>query len=401
MDKSKQNRINLWIALIFVIGLFVAFTILTDGKHTIIKEKTVTPVLAEIAIETMPEPDKTNFPFFRGQDGHGIAGGSGYPTEWDGAAGKNIAWKTEIPKPGQSSPIIWGDKIFVTGAEDKECELYCIDKKTGAVLWTGSASDIEGEPSEFPVVDMDAGYAASTAATNGDFVCATFANGNIVCYDMNGKLKWAKNTGVPASFYGYASSLLIYNDILIAQYDSQNKISLMGFDLKTGKQLYDTPRQGVPVWSSPVLANFNGTPQVIINGNLAVYGFDPLTGNPLWSVESVVGDVAPSLAVNSTMVYAVTDYSRLAAITPGVGGAVKWDDNMFTPEVSSPVANNELLFLATGSGDVVCYDAQKGDTLWTHYFERPFFASPIIAEGKVYFLDRNRDNAYCKSSTCL
>jgi outer membrane protein assembly factor BamB len=389
--QQKRNRKYLFISAsaISVTALVASFILRANLPD--LSGNTGTASAGEVAAKAgkpLPEPDKTNWPFFRGQESRGIAGGSGYPTEWDGAAGKNIAWKTEIPKPGQSSPVIWGDKIFVTGAEGKECEIYCIDKKTGAILWTGSASSIEGEPSEFPEVDMDAGYAASSAATNGDIVCAVFANGNIVCFDMDGNRQWAKNIGVPASFYGYASSLLIYDDILLLQYDSQVKISLMGFNVKTGEQLYDTPRQGVPVWSSPVLGYFNGTPQLIINGNPAVYSFDPLTGNPLWSVESVIGDVAPSLAINSTMVYAVTDYSRLAAITPGIGGTVKWEDNMFTSDVSSPVANDELLFIATGSGDVACYNAQEGDTLWTHYFKNPFFASPVIADDKVYLLDR-------------
>jgi len=109
-------------------------------------------------------PDKTNWPFFRGQDSRGIAGGSGYPTEWDADAGKNIDWKIELPKKGKSSPVIWGDKIFLTGAQEKICEVYCIDKKTGIILWTGSASDINGEPAILPKMDQEAGLAVSTVA---------------------------------------------------------------------------------------------------------------------------------------------------------------------------------------------------------------------------------------------
>ena len=101
------------------------------------------------------------------------------------------------------------------------------------------------------------------------------------------------------------------------------------------------------------------------------------------------GDVAPSVAVNSTMAYAVTDYVKLVAIKPGPSPTIVWDDNTFTPDVSSPVATDKFLFLSTGTGDVACYNSEKGDTLWTHYFLDQFYASPIIADDMVYFLDRS------------
>lgn len=339
--------------------------------------------------EKSGEPDKTNWPFFRGQDSRGIAGGKDYPTEWDGAAGKNIEWKIEIPKKGKSSPVIWGDKIYITGAQDKVCEVYCIDKKSGKILWTGSASDIPGEPAALPKVDADAGIAVSTVATNGKVICAVFSNGNLVCFDPDGKKKWAKNIGVPESSYGYSSSLLIYNDLLLLQFDSNTKISLMGIDLQTGDQKWETLRQGRAVWSSPVIAYFGGKPELIINGNPAVSSYDPLDGNEIWKMECMSGDVAPSVAVNSTMAYAVTDYAKLIAIKPGTGASAVWEDNTYTPDVSSPVANDKYLFVSTGNGDVACYNAAKGDTLWTHYFQDPFYASPIIADDKVYLLDRS------------
>ncbi len=136
-------------------------------------------------------------------------------------------------------------------------------------------------------------------------------------------------------------------------------------------------------------ATFNGEPQVIINGNPEVTAYNALTGKELWSIEVLTGDVAPSLALNSKMVYAVTDYARLAAIKPGPGPSIAWEDNMFTSDVSSPVATEDYLFIATGNGDVACYDAMQGDTLWTHYFMDQFYASPVVADEKVYLLDRS------------
>jgi outer membrane protein assembly factor BamB len=335
------------------------------------------------------KPDKTDYPFFRGQDSRGIAGGSGFPTDWNAESGKNIKWKTAIPETGKSAPVIWDNKIFITGAEGKECKVICIDKKNGERLWSANASGIEGEPSEMPELDQEAGLAVPTAATNGKEVCAIFANGNLICLDLNGKQKWAKNLGLPKSAYGFSSSLIIYEDLLIVKYDSDTKISLMGFDIETGSLKWETARQGRPTWSSPVIANFNGEPQVVINGNPEVSAYDPASGKELWAVECMSGDVAPSVAVNSTMAYAVTDYAKLVAIKAGPAPAIIWEDNTFTPDVSSPVATDEFLFVSTGNGDVACYNAIKGDTLWTHYYMDQFYASPVIADEKVYFLDRS------------
>jgi outer membrane protein assembly factor BamB len=344
---------------------------------------------AAVALDKTNQPDGINYPFFRGEGSNGIAGGTGYPTEWNASDGKNIKWKIPVPKPGKSSPVIWGNRLYFTGAQGSECEIYCLDKNSGEILWTGSGSDFPGSSTVVTESDVEAGMAVPTAAVSKNGVCAVFGNANIVCYDLDGKLIWAKNIGVPASVYGYAASLLIYNDILIVQYDSDTKITLFGFDIKNGDMKWETPRQGRTVWSSPALAYFDGKPQIIINGNPNVSSYDPMTGKELWSLPGVSGDVVPSVAVNNKMVYAVTDYSKLVALKPGAGGSTAWEDNNYTSDVSSPVANDNYLFITTGNGDVACYNAEKGDTLWTHYFETPFYASPIICDNKVWMLDRN------------
>ncbi|MBK9390145.1 MAG: PQQ-binding-like beta-propeller repeat protein [Bacteroidetes bacterium] len=334
-------------------------------------------------------PDPVNFPFFRGQDSRGIAGGKGYPVEWNVETGLNIKWKLKVPGEGKSSPVIWGDKLFITAALGKEGQVYCVDKNSGEILWSSSASGIEGEPEELPEMDAESGLAVPTAAVSSDFICAIFANGNIACFDHDGTRKWAKNLSTMKNIYGYSSSLVIFEKTVIVQHDSDSRLSIMGFDIETGELLWETMRNGRPVWSSPVIATFDGKPQVLINGNPSVTAFDPTDGKELWSVECLTGDVAPSLAVNSSMIYAVTDYQKLAAVRPGAGASIVWEDNTYTSDVSSPVANDEILVIATGFGDVACYNAQKGDTLWTHTFMDPFYASPVIADNMIYMIDRN------------
>jgi outer membrane protein assembly factor BamB len=355
---------------------------LSGRKHAKAERKTA--VVSKNAFK----PGAINFPQFRGENSRGIAGGSGYPTAWDYQSGKNIKWKVRIPGAGKSSPVIWEEQLFITSAEGTQCSVFCYNKNTGELLWKASASGIEGEPTSLPRMSEDGGIAVSTAAVNAKAVCAIFANGNLISLDHKGNKLWATNLGVPGSTYGYSSSLLIYENTLIVQYESEQKLSLIGFDVENGSKKWETSRSGRTVWSSPVLAEFSNSVQVVLNGNPATSGYDAATGKLLWSIDCLSGDVAPSVAVNSTMAYSVTDYAKLSAIIPGEAPSVKWEDNTYTPDVSSPVATDEYLFVATGIGDVACYNAQAGDTLWSHYFMDPFYASPVIADGKVWFLDR-------------
>jgi len=135
-----------------------------------------------------------NYPFLRGPGGRGVVKDIGYPREWDGKSGSNIAWKTKVPKSGYSSPVIWGDKLFITGADSDGAEVYCYNKQTGALLWRGPSGNIPGEP-DGPPKAPDSGLAAPTAATNGTVVCAIFATGNLICFDMAGNRLWAKILG--------------------------------------------------------------------------------------------------------------------------------------------------------------------------------------------------------------
>jgi outer membrane protein assembly factor BamB len=388
-EKRKNRRYLLIsasiITLLAIVSSFILRTDLPAPGNT--SQTTEKPKQSSVLSES-DQPNGINYPFFRGEGSRGNAVGNGYPVEWNGTEGKNIRWKIALPKPGKSSPVIWGDKLFLTGGKDAEFDVYCIDKNNGKILWTGSGSDFQGSSKVVPESDNEAGMAVPTPAVNKESVCAIFGNANLVCYDLDGKIKWAKNIGVPQYTYAFSASLLIFNDLLIVQYDGNEKIALLGFDLKTGDQKWETPRIGRPVNSSPVLAAFDGQPQIIINGNPNVSSYDPLTGKELWSQEGVTGDVVPSVAVNSKMVFAVTDYAKLVALKPGQPGSKVWEDNRFTPDVSSPVANDKYLFISTGNGDAACYNAEKGDTLWTHYFENPIYASTILCDNKVWILDR-------------
>lgn len=389
-SEKTRNRKYLIIsaAAVTVLAIVSSFVLRSGlpapGRASVGDERTGQKLAESASVEL----SDVNYPFFRGEGSRGIAGGEGYPTEWNGPEGKNIKWKTRIPKMGKNSPVIWGEKLFLTGAGDGKLEIYCLDKNTGEILWTSSGTDFPGASPEEPESDPEAGMAVPTAAVTENAVCAIFGNGNLVCYDHDGKLKWGKNLGVPENIYGFTSSILIYKKVVLVQYDGQNKFSISGYDLETGDLKWETPRSGRLVNSSPVLAIFDGEPQVLINGNPNVTSYDPVSGKELWSLPGVSGDIAPSVGVNSKMVFTGVDYYSVVALKPGKNGSVIWSDNTFTPEVASPVANDECLFVATGYGDVACYNTETGDTLWSHYFKESFYASPIICDNKVWLLDR-------------
>lgn len=341
----------------------------------------------ESSVSTIADASK-EYPFFRGDGSKGVVEDISYPTEWDGKTGQNIEWMVKIPQHGYSSPVIWGNRIFLTGAEGAATEVMCFNKISGELMWSAPATGIEGEPAESPKTSEDTGLAAPTAATNGKFVCAIFGTGNLVCLDFDGKRVWAKNIGVPDNHYGHSSSLIIHGDKLLVQYDHYRKKSLLAFDINSGNQIWETVRPVAMSWASPVIAEFDGVDQVILTADPSVISYDVNTGEVLWSVKCMSGEVGPSVGVNSKYVFAVNDFAKLVAISPGEPAAIVWEDNEYTPEVSSPVATDELVFVLTSYGAVACYDAENGDLVWDHDFDYGFYASPILAGNKVYMLDQ-------------
>jgi outer membrane protein assembly factor BamB len=147
---------------------------------------------------------------FRGPLGQGVVYHKNIPTKWDGAAGTNVLWKVTVPKRGFNSPIIWGDKLFVAGADNTGCEVYCYNRYGGKLLWTGKADNIQGSPASPPKVTEDTGLSASTLTTDGKRVYAIFATGDVIAFDMDGNRVWARNLGVPDNHYGHSSSLITF-----------------------------------------------------------------------------------------------------------------------------------------------------------------------------------------------
>lgn len=346
----------------------------------------VVSVVATAALPSQAEL-KANYPFFRGPFGDGVAFQKNTPTNWNGAGGKNIVWKVKVPKSGFSSPIIWGNQLFVTGADAQTRMVYCYDKNTGKLLWEAAADNIQGSPSSAPKVTADTGLAAPTMATDGRAVFAIFATGDVIALDMSGKRLWARNLGVPDNHYGHGSSLIIYKDKLLIQYDTNRAGKLLALDTKSGNTVWETPRSSKISWSSPILVNTGSRTEVILTTNPNVNGYDPETGKELWSIACLSGEVGPSAGYADGMVFAANEYAKLVGIKIGTTPEILWEADEYLPEVSSPLAINGMVYIATTYGVFACLDAKTGEKLWEQEYGDSFYSSPVYADGKVYITD--------------
>jgi outer membrane protein assembly factor BamB len=330
-----------------------------------------------------------NHPSFRGPWGQGTSYNTGIPVDWDGPSGRNIKWKVELKKKGYNSPVIWNNLLFVAGGDNISRVVYCYNRLDGKLLWEQDAKDIPGSPPAAPKVTSDTGLSAPSVATDGKLVYAIFATGDLLALDMDGKRIWAKNLGVPDNHYGHSSSLICHKDKLIIQFDTNKGGRLLALNSATGEISWDMPRKSKISWSSPMLAEIDGKLQVITTSSPTVAGYDFESGAQIWALDCLSGEVGPSAAYADGLVYAANEYATLVAIKPGPTPTTVWKSDEYLPEAASPAVSDGLLFIATSYGIFACYDAKTGIKQWEKEYGQGFYGSPMIADGKVYAMERS------------
>lgn len=375
---------------LLAVALALAFAVQSD-LTVVMQEKAGQPEQPPPASAAEPAPRpfilpslQTNWPSFRGPGGTGIAWFTNAPVHWDIESGEGVLWKTEIPVHGFNSPIVWGNRVFLSGADEEGLEVFCFDADSGELLWTRSVETSV----EFPDVSEDTGYAAPTMATDGQRVFAVFSTGELAAFDFDGNAVWQKNIGLPKNPYGMGSSLLSDGERLFVQYDHQHEQKIIALDSATGNPVWQMPRQHIS-WSSPALINTGFGPQLILNDEQNVTAYDPVSGRQLWQVKCLGGEVAPSPAFNGTdLVFAANEYAQASALKlTGGPPEILWQYDGYLPEISSPVATADLLFLTTSAGDIVCLDAVTGEVFWEQEFDNGFNSSPILVGKRIYVID--------------
>lgn len=323
---------------------------------------------------------------FRGPWGNAISKHRNIPTEWDGETGKNILWKAEIPVHGYNSPVIWGDYLFFSGASTSKRVVYAMDRHTGRMLWEREAGNIPGSPATPPRTTDDTGLAAPSLTVDGQRVFAIFGTGDIIAFDFEGNRQWARNLGVPQNHYGHSSSLLTWDNKVFVQYDTTAGSRVLSLDAATGETIWETPRTSDVSWASPLLAEVDGQFQLILLGNPDFGGYDIQSGQKLWSVDVMSGEVGVSPAYGGGLVFAANEYATMVAVNPSTG-EILWQDRYYLPEVSSPVYNDGLLYIATTFAVLASFDANTGDLIWEFDGEDIYYSSPVIADNKLYIFD--------------
>lgn len=371
----------------------VTDTVKTDSTALVAAADSVE---AKEEVDSLPIPKITSNAF-RGNNSLGISSARGIPTTWDLKSKKNVLWQSKIPKHGYNSPVINGRNVFLTGADQQARELYCFDVYTGELKWKVVADKISGSPSTMPKVNADTGLAASTVATNGRQVCAIFATGDVICADMEGKRLWAKNIGLPDNHYGYASSLLMFGNELIIQYQNNSGAKILALSTANGNQIWSKSGNDKIAWSSPIIASLGGKSALVVMGNPAIAAYNPNNGAELWRVECLSGEVGSSPAAADGVVYGASEYSKCIAID-GATGETLWEASDYLPECSSLCATKSLVFCATSYGMVCAYDAKTGAVVKEHDLTTPFYSSPVVADGKVYLFS-NTGKVYIFSSS--
>jgi outer membrane protein assembly factor BamB len=334
-----------------------------------------------------------NWPRFRGPRGDGVATVSNVPTQWDGRTGQGILWKTPLPLTGNNSPILWDNRIFLSGATDESREVYCFEADTGKPLWTQVVPTRKPASAPPTQTGEENGYATPTMATDGRRVFAIFATGDLACFDLDGHPLWNRYFGPIDSQNGYASSLSVAGKALLIQLDQaqaeDGRSAWVAVDTISGKNLYSKSRPVCASWTSPILAQTPSGPQLISVAKPWIMAHDPATGTEIWRVDGVGDDAAPSPTYSDGLAFAVSPNSKVWAIgTDGKGDIsathVRWSTGDGVPEICSPVVADDVLILLGSTGGLTCYQKTDGVKVWQRQLRKEFDASPSVAGGKLF-----------------
>jgi outer membrane protein assembly factor BamB len=332
-----------------------------------------------------------SWPRLRGSNGAGRAPADAtVPVKWDASS---IVWKTELPGRGQSSPVVWGDRIFLTAAKDdgRERVVFAVDRGTGKLVWEQSAW--KGEPEKSHKMN---GWATPTCATDGTHVWAWFGKAGVHCYTVGGKHVWSQQLGEfsTKNARGVAASPAVVGDVLIVNGDSESDPFLFGLDKLTGKTLWKADRPAAEGYSTPVVVTAGGRTEVVLNGDSFVAAYDPATGKELWRCKAFAGRGEPMPAVGADgTVYVVNGLpGDVYAVRPGGSGDVTkshmaWHTRRNEGrDEPSPVVVGDYLLVANMGGILSCYDAKGGKELWKERIGKgSITAAPLAAGGKAYF----------------
>lgn len=336
-----------------------------------------------------------NWPRFRGPGGNGVSMHTNVLLQWNVEAGTGVLWKTPVPVAGFNSPVVWGDRVFLSGGDKQQREVMCFDLASGKLLWQRAVTNVPNSPSPLPEISEQTGFAAPTMATDGQRAYVMFANGDVAAFQFDGTLAWAKSLGLPKNQHGHASSITTWQDRLIIQLDQgsiEDRASrLYALEGATGKIVWQSQRPVGSSWASPIVIDAAGKAQVIAIGPPWIIAHNAADGLELWRAEGLENEVTPSPIFANSRLFVVNPNTFLMALRcDGQGDVTKthiqWKAEDGIPDITSPVSNGELVFVASTGGMLTGYDAADGKKLWEHDFGTDINASPsLVGQRLVVF----------------
>jgi outer membrane protein assembly factor BamB len=386
-------------------------------------------LIALLLIGAMAGADE-NWPQWRGPQGQGISHETGIPTEWQ--PDRNVVWKTSLP-PGHSSPVVWGDRIFVTAAIEGDVvpgakpvehvvdgkpwvhpdsvagdrkhtlKLLAIDAKTGNVLWDRTAY-------EGPVHDgrhRRSSFAGPTPTTDGTFVFAYFGPDGLYAFDMSGKPLWKSIEKFPTLGLGTGTSPVLFADLVIVQRDEDNgdHSSIVAYDKRTGKERWRTTRQVQISWATPSLVTAADRTELVTNATEFIIAYDPSSGKELWRTKGVESNAIHTPLVGNGLVIVTAGYpaKKVIAIRPGrvaEDKRVAWEYAKGTGYVVSNILYGEYLYLLSDNGTVTCLDPRNGEVKYEGGripVPARFMGSPVAFEGFIAMTSEDGDTFMLKA----
>lgn len=384
-----------------------------------------------------PPGAENNWHHWRGPHANGSAPKADPPTQWDTKT--NIAWKAPLAGKGSATPIVWGDRVFVltaikTDRQAKPDELpprdpqfevkttppthfykfvvYCFDRKTGKTLWEKIAAEMVPHEGTHETHS----YAAGSPTTDGERLYVSFGSFGMYCYDLDGQLLWSRtDLGRLHTRLGWGEAVtpVVHGDSLVLNYDQEANSRLICLNTADGKTRWEAKRDEKTTWSTPLIVHANGRTQVITNGTTRIRSYDLATGELIWQCAGMTVNPIPSPVRFGDAVICVSGYRGAAAVSVplsakgdlGDRGAVNWRYNSGTPYVPSPVlVGDRLYFTERNEGLLTVLDAKTGQVILDKERlpqVRSFYASPMTAAGRVYFVDRSGTTVVLKAGDSL
>jgi outer membrane protein assembly factor BamB len=371
--------------------------------------------LGWIALATLVLTGGADWPQFRGPEGTGVAPDGKPPTTWNKTDG--VKWRTTLPGPGSSTPIVSGDRVFVTcysgyGTDDAKGKsvsslvrhLVCVDRATGKVRWTANVPSATAEDPYSGYI-MEHGYASSTPVTDGEAVYVFFGKSGVLAFDLDGKQLWQQSVGTESDIRGWGSgsSLILHKNVVIVNASSETR-GIVALEKKTGKQVWKAVGRKLSlVFGTPALVKAASGPELVVAMPGEAWGLNPDTGKLLWySTIKPDGNICPAVIPGDGVAYITGGFTTRGSVAIKVGGKsdvtatnIAWASRT-SSYVPTPVLHGGRLYCVTEDGVAICLKGDSGELVYEERLavkgsgsgSRPYYASPVLADGRLYVISR-------------